>query len=40
MKDDHGAGAENGDEVHVPLQDGQLEEEEEDDDDDADDAGR
>jgi len=34
---DHGADAENGDEVHVPLQDGQLEEEE-DDDDAADDA--
>ena len=37
MEVDHGADAENGDEVHVPLQDGQLEEEEEDD-DDADDA--
>ena len=38
MEVDHGADAENGDEVHVPLQDGQLEEEEEDDDDAADDA--
>ena len=42
MEVDHGADAENGDEVHAPLQDGQLEEEEEeeeeedDDDDDAD----
>ena len=35
MEVDHGADAENGDEVHVPLQDGQLEEEEEEDDDDA-----
>ena len=32
---DHGADAENGDEVYVPLQDGQLEEKEEEDDDDA-----
>ena len=39
MEVDHGADAENGDEVHVPLQDDQLEEEEEEeDDDDADDA--
>jgi hypothetical protein len=38
MEVDHGADAENGDEVHVPLQDGQLEEKEEEDDDDADDA--
>ena len=38
MEVDHGADAENGDEVHVPLQDGQLEEEDEEDDDDADDA--
>ena len=40
MEVDHGADAENGDEVHVPLQDDQLEEEEEeeeeeDDDDDS-----
>ena len=38
MEVDHGADAENADEVHVPLQDDQLEEEEEEDDDDADDA--
>ena len=36
MEVDHGADAENGDEVHVPLQDGQLEEEEEDEEDDDD----
>ena len=37
MEVDHGADAENGDEVHVPLQDDQLEEEEEEEEEDDDD---